>query len=105
MTIIVLADHSTIHPNGVFEDVLVQVNELIFPADFYILDMNDVDFFNKKSFNLGRPFMKIAKTKIDVFIGTLSMEFDGDVVNLKINEDENPSDNVSIFSGYQQSFF
>ena len=28
---------------------------------------------------LGRPFMKTARTKIDVYVGTLSMEF-GDIV-------------------------
>ncbi|KAJ9145739.1 hypothetical protein P3X46_028085 [Hevea brasiliensis] len=36
-----LADHSNAYPLGVIEDVLVQVGELIFPADFYILDMED----------------------------------------------------------------
>lgn len=40
--------------------------------------------------------MKDAKTKIDVFNGTLSMKFDGDVVNFKINEDEILSNNVSV---------
>ncbi|XP_023769799.1 uncharacterized protein LOC111918358 [Lactuca sativa] len=38
-TTIQLVDHSTVHPKGVLEDVLVQVGELIFPVDFYILDM------------------------------------------------------------------
>ncbi|KAK1413026.1 hypothetical protein QVD17_34726 [Tagetes erecta] len=33
--IIQLADRSIVHPKGVLEDVLVQVNELVFPADFY----------------------------------------------------------------------
>ncbi|RDX99220.1 hypothetical protein CR513_17767, partial [Mucuna pruriens] len=30
-----------VQPLGVLEDVLVQVNELIFLADFYVLDMED----------------------------------------------------------------
>ncbi|XP_050888662.1 zinc finger BED domain-containing protein RICESLEEPER 2-like [Lathyrus oleraceus] len=33
-----LANMSNARPTGVVEDVLVQVNDLIFPADFYILD-------------------------------------------------------------------
>ena len=33
------ADRSNAYPRGVLEDVLVQVNELIFPADFYVLKM------------------------------------------------------------------
>ncbi|XP_023728945.1 uncharacterized protein LOC111876632 [Lactuca sativa] len=32
--IIQLVDRSLVHPKGVLEDVLVQVNELVFPADF-----------------------------------------------------------------------
>nr|KAJ0212399.1 hypothetical protein LSAT_V11C400221670 [Lactuca sativa] len=76
-TIIQLADHSTVHPKGVLEDVLVQVDNLLFPADFYILDMGNLDTSDANSIILGRPFLKTAKTKIDVFAGTLSMEFDG----------------------------
>ena len=37
--VIQLADRSTVHPKGVLEDVLVQVNELVFSADFYIVNM------------------------------------------------------------------
>ncbi|RDX95943.1 hypothetical protein CR513_21452, partial [Mucuna pruriens] len=36
-----LANKSVVQPLGILEDVLVQVNELIFPADFYLLDMED----------------------------------------------------------------
>lgn len=48
-TIFQLAYHSTAHPKCVLEDVFVQVNKLIFADDFYILDMDDVDEFNKNS--------------------------------------------------------
>lgn len=34
--IIQLADRSSAYPKGYVEDVLVQVNSLIFPADFYV---------------------------------------------------------------------
>ncbi|RDY07346.1 hypothetical protein CR513_08560, partial [Mucuna pruriens] len=36
-----LANRSVVQPLGVLEDVLVQVNELIFTTDFYVLDMED----------------------------------------------------------------
>ncbi|RDX90720.1 hypothetical protein CR513_27388, partial [Mucuna pruriens] len=36
-----LANRSVVQPIGVLENVLVQVNELIFPTDFYVLDMED----------------------------------------------------------------
>ena len=84
--IIQLADRSIVHPKGVLEDVLVQVNELVFPADFYVLDMGDDDHPSSSSILLGRPFLKTARTKIDVYNGTLSMEFDGEVINFNIYE-------------------
>ena len=34
-----LANRSSIFPDGVLEDVLVQVNELVFLADFYVMNM------------------------------------------------------------------
>ena len=37
--IIQLTDHSNTYPKGVVEDVLVQVNELVFSTDFYVLKM------------------------------------------------------------------
>ncbi|XP_070682432.1 uncharacterized protein [Malus domestica] len=39
--IIQLANRSNAYPKGVLEDVLVQVNDLVFPADFYVLEMED----------------------------------------------------------------
>ncbi|XP_023730879.2 uncharacterized protein LOC111878591 [Lactuca sativa] len=75
--IIKLADRSLVHPKGVLEDVLLQVDEFIFPADFYVLDMGDDDSPSSSSILLGRPFLKTSKTKFDVYNGTLSMEFDG----------------------------
>ena len=95
--IVQLADRSIVHPKGVLEDVLVQVNELVFPADFYVLDMGDDDNPTSSSILLGRPFLKTAKTKIDVDNGTLSMEFDGDVINFNICEAiQKPSDVQSL---------
>ncbi|RDY13840.1 hypothetical protein CR513_01191, partial [Mucuna pruriens] len=70
-----LANRSIVQPLGVLEDVLVQVNELIFPADFYVLDMEDEASGKGSTLILGRPFLMTARTKIDVHAGTLSMEF------------------------------
>ncbi|XP_023772671.1 uncharacterized protein LOC111921348 [Lactuca sativa] len=64
--VIQLAGRSLVHPKGVLEDVLVQVNELVFPADFYVLDMGDENTPQSNSILLGKPFMSTAKTKIDV---------------------------------------
>ena len=61
------------------EDVLVRVGELIFPVDFYILNMEDGFSQGSVPIILGRPFMKTARTKIDVYAGTLSMKFNDDI--------------------------
>nr|XP_027086630.1 uncharacterized protein LOC113708366 [Coffea arabica] len=84
--IIQLADRTNAYPEGLVENVLVQVNELVFPADFYVLDMGDERALNPSPILLGRPFLSTARTKIDVNEGTLSMEFDGKIVNFNIFE-------------------
>ncbi|KAM1610502.1 hypothetical protein ACFXTN_020897 [Malus domestica] len=97
--IIQLADRSNAYPKGVLEDVLVQVNHLIFPADFYVLEMDESDHSPTLPILLGRPFMKTACTKIDVFNGTLTMEFDGEVINFNLSDSiKYPSEDHSCFS-------
>ncbi|CAN6697920.1 unnamed protein product [Malus baccata var. baccata] len=97
--IIQLADRSNAYPKGVLEDVLVQVDNLIFPADFYVLEMEDSPNVTPLPILLGRPFMKTARTKIDVFNGTLTMEFDGEIINFNISEAMKfPKDDHSCFS-------
>ncbi|XP_042465796.1 uncharacterized protein LOC122048270 [Zingiber officinale] len=71
--VIQLANRSFAHPVGVIEDVLVKVKELIFPTDFYVLDMEGDALSSHVPIILGRPFLKTVKTKIDVHAGTLSM--------------------------------
>ena len=96
--IIQLADRSNAYPKGVLEDVLVQVDHLIFPADFYVLNMEDSVHSPPSPILLGRPFMKTAHTKIDVANGALTMEFGGDMINFKVSESvENPNDVHSCF--------
>ncbi|CAN6567584.1 unnamed protein product [Malus baccata var. baccata] len=97
--IIQLADRSNAYPKGVWEDVLVQVDNLIFPADFYVLEMEDSPNVTLLPILLGRPFMKTTRTKIDVFKGTLTMEFDGEIINFNISEAMKfPKDDHSCFS-------
>ncbi|KAH9734147.1 hypothetical protein KPL71_017278 [Citrus sinensis] len=97
--IIQLADRSNAYPKGVVEDVLLQVNELVFRADFYILEMEDELSPNPTPIMLGRPFLKTARSKIDVHDGTLTMEFDGEVIRLNIFEAMRyPSDVHSVFA-------
>ncbi|XP_024984087.1 uncharacterized protein LOC112520013 [Cynara cardunculus var. scolymus] len=65
-----LADKSIAHPKGKIEDVLVQVDKFIFPADFIILDFEA----NKEiPIILERPFLATGRTLIDVQKGELIM--------------------------------
>ncbi|XP_062101024.1 uncharacterized protein LOC133806946 [Humulus lupulus] len=81
--IIQLVDRSNAYPRGIIEDVLVQVNELVFLAYFYVFDMEDESIPCSTPILLGRPFMKTARTKIDVHDSTLTMEFDGETIRFK----------------------
>ncbi|KAJ9555676.1 LOW QUALITY PROTEIN: hypothetical protein OSB04_010290 [Centaurea solstitialis] len=95
--IIQLADRSLIHLKGVLEDLLVQLNELVFPANFYVIDMEEDS--HPKSTSILEALLKTAKTKIDVHKGTLSMEFDGNVIHFNIYESMRfPSDVSSLCS-------
>ncbi|KAM0959682.1 hypothetical protein ACFX2C_024806 [Malus domestica] len=78
---------------------VVQVDNLIFPVDFYVLEMEDSPNVTPLPILLGRPFMKTARTKIDMFKGTLTMEFDGEIINFNISEAMKfPKDDHSCFS-------
>ncbi|RDX65796.1 hypothetical protein CR513_55512, partial [Mucuna pruriens] len=48
-----LTNRSIVQPLGVLEDVLVQVNELIFPTDFYVLEVEDETFGKGSTLILG----------------------------------------------------
>ncbi|RDX73199.1 hypothetical protein CR513_47219, partial [Mucuna pruriens] len=96
-----LPKKSVVQPLGILEDVVVQVNELIFLVDFYVLDMEDDTFRKGSTLILGRPFLMIAKTKIDVHVGTLSMEFGDNLMQFNIFEGmKHPTEDHSLFGIY-----
>ena len=64
--VIQLANRSIVNLAGVLEVMLVRVDKLNFPLDFYILDMKDDEGMSSTAIILGRPFMMITRTKIDV---------------------------------------
>ncbi|CAL9001011.1 unnamed protein product, partial [Prunus brigantina] len=56
-----LADRTIRYPKGILEDVLVKVEELILPADFLVLEMEEAPIHdNQLPLILGRPFMATA---------------------------------------------
>ncbi|GJU47717.1 hypothetical protein Tco_1217272 [Tanacetum coccineum] len=59
-----LANRTMKYPKGIAENVLVEIGKFTFPVDFIILDMpEDI----KVPLILGRPFLSIARAKIDVY--------------------------------------
>ncbi|KAL1537390.1 hypothetical protein AAHA92_29909 [Salvia divinorum] len=65
-----MADKSVKYPNGVLENVLVRVNDFIFPVDFVVLDMKED---SNVPLILGRPFLATGKALIDVTKGELTL--------------------------------
>ncbi|KAJ9566190.1 hypothetical protein OSB04_002156 [Centaurea solstitialis] len=76
-----LADKSIAWPKGKIEDVLVQVDKFIFPADFIILDC-EVD--KDVPIILGRPFLATGRTLIDVQKGELTMRVQDQKVTFNV---------------------
>ncbi|XP_015970155.1 uncharacterized protein LOC107493597 [Arachis duranensis] len=63
-----LPDRSFKFPHGIVEDLLVKVEDFIFPADFVVLDMEEVA---NTSIIRGRLFLATAGALIDVQKGEL----------------------------------
>jgi len=61
--VIQLGDRSFVYPRGVIEDVLVKIDSLVIPCDFYILDVERDSLNNNTLIFFRRPFLKITNTK------------------------------------------
>ncbi|CAL2238735.1 unnamed protein product [Prunus armeniaca] len=71
----------------IVEDVLIHVDQFILPADFVILDMEEVDIAGRELPLInGRPFMAITGMKIDVKLGLLTMTVQHITVNFQVFE-------------------
>ncbi|RYQ91443.1 hypothetical protein Ahy_B09g097313 [Arachis hypogaea] len=81
-----LADKSVITVMGIAEDVLVAIKDLVFPVDFYILEMPPTEYRSSSSILLGRPFLKTSKFKLDAFIGTYSFEIGDKTIKFNLEE-------------------
>ncbi|GKB02575.1 zinc finger, CCHC-type containing protein [Tanacetum coccineum] len=65
-----LASHSYIYPLGIAEDVLIKVDEHVYPVDFVILDIKENE---KRPFILGTPFLTTSKAAIKFDKGTITL--------------------------------
>ncbi|XP_016164795.1 uncharacterized protein LOC107607341 [Arachis ipaensis] len=86
----VLADKSIVSVVGIVENVLVNIQGLLFPVDFYILETPPIDSNKPSSILLGRPFLKTARFKLDAHSGVYSFESDGKLVKFTLEESNKP---------------
>ncbi|XP_052309176.1 uncharacterized protein LOC127905360 [Populus trichocarpa] len=103
--VIQLADRSFVYPLGMIEDVLVKIDSLVIPCDFYILDMehDSCDSSNNTPILFGRPFLKTANTKIDCGKDTLSMEVGDEKIEFNFHDAMTyPYSNVYSITCYDQ---
>ncbi|KAG9444603.1 hypothetical protein H6P81_015943 [Aristolochia fimbriata] len=77
------ADRSTKIPEGVMEDVLVKIQDFIYPCNFVVLDMK-VD--KNLPIILGRPFLATAGSIIDCKQGNLTLRLNNDTISFNIKE-------------------
>ena len=88
------------------KDVLVKIDSLVFPCDFYILDIEH-DFCDSSNNNtpilFGRPFLKTTNTKIDYDNDTLSMEVGDKKIEFNFHDAmKYPYNNVYFITCYDQ---
>jgi hypothetical protein len=103
--VIQLADRSFVYPFGVIEDVLVKIDSLVIPCDFYILDMehDSCDSSTSTPILFGRPFLKTANAKIDCGKDTLSMEVGDEKIEFNFHDAmKYPYSNVYSITCYDQ---
>ncbi|XP_038896638.1 uncharacterized protein LOC120084899 [Benincasa hispida] len=76
-----LADRTIKYPERKIKDILVKVDNLIFPTDFIILDY-EAD--KEVPIILGHPFLATGKVLIDVHKGELTMRMNNEEVNFNV---------------------
>ncbi|XP_057744970.1 uncharacterized protein LOC130962821 [Arachis stenosperma] len=86
----VLADKSIVSIVGIAKNVIVNIQGLLFPTDFHILETPPIDPTKPSSILLGRPFLKTDHFKLDAHSGVYSFESDGKLVKFTL-EDSNKS--------------
>lgn len=80
------------YPYGLLEDVLVKVDDFLFPTDFFILDMEEDA---KIPIILGRPFLKTRRALIELELNELILRFQDENVIFNVfkvmhHHNENP---------------
>ncbi|WP_198155494.1 retropepsin-like aspartic protease, partial [Candidatus Burkholderia verschuerenii] len=78
-----LADKSIVRPDGILEDILVQVDKYFLPTDFMVFDMQE-DL--EVPLILGRPFLATGDAIIRVKDNEITFNINGEEVRFKVDE-------------------
>ncbi|GJT44977.1 reverse transcriptase domain-containing protein [Tanacetum coccineum] len=81
--ILELADRTISTPTGIAEDVFVKVGTFFFPADFVVVDYVADP---RVPLILGRPFLRTARTLIDVHGEQMTLRHDEQSVTFKVGD-------------------
>ncbi|XP_057780015.1 uncharacterized protein LOC130998620 [Salvia miltiorrhiza] len=97
--VIQLADRSCVYLEGLLENVLVSVNNFVYPADFYVVRMSGVQSEGSTGVLLGRPFLRTAKSIIDVSNGTICLDYHGEKYTFSMDDAmKTPNDAENAYS-------
>ncbi|XP_042051413.1 uncharacterized protein LOC121796681 [Salvia splendens] len=94
--VIQLADRSCISPEGVLENVIVKVHDFLYPANFHVIKLSEYESAECSGVLLGRPFLRTAKNIIDVFDGTICLDYHGEKFTFNIDEAMEQIDNSEL---------
>jgi hypothetical protein len=99
-----LADRSVKVPRGELEDVLIKVNEFVFPVDFIVLDTAPVSNLKRQTpMILGRPFLATSNAMINCRTGSMKLTFGNMTIDLNIfNQGKQPSDPEDEYVGVNE---
>ncbi|GKD13618.1 putative nucleotidyltransferase, ribonuclease H [Tanacetum coccineum] len=78
-----LANKSTQFPRGIAENVIVKIENFIFPVDFVVLDMEED---HKIPIIFGRPFLATSHAIIDVLNKKISFEVGDETITFNIEK-------------------
>jgi hypothetical protein len=99
---LLLADRSVKVPNGIVENVLVQVDKFIYPVDFIVLDTQPIEACNSFPVILGRLFLETSNALINCRNGLMKLSFINMTLEMNIfnickqRGDDNDSQEVDV---------
>ena len=83
--VILLVNGFSTYQKRMVDDVLVQVDNLTFSTDPYIMDMDDEDSHHSSLILLERPFLNTVSAQLDVLNGEIIFEILEKVVHFYID--------------------